>query len=262
MKGNPAGLMAWLPGVPTLKPASARVGITVVSDPHASSHYCRKTAVRAHVAEGIRRGHTATILPGDLVDGHYSEHGQYECSALGADAQVDELLDLLEPYEGHVYYVILGNHCNTHWQRSGVNIGELLEGRAGRRGRRDVRYVGARAGRVTLESSDGARVLVEMWHPGGRAPGSAMGKLHERCGRYRRGDEPDVVFVGHWHHFFHTVHSRGIHIVGCPSFQGEGSEFSRSMVGPSSVGGLFAEVSPRRSPTLPVDLALQYVPIE
>lgn len=243
--------------------AAERVGFTVVSDPHAGSDYTRRNAVRAHVAEGVRRGHVATILPGDLVDGHYDEHGKFECSDVGADEQVDNLLDMLERHRGHVYYLTLGNHCNTFWAKSGVNIGELLEGRAARRGRRDVRYVGARAGRVTLGSSCwSAGVAVEMWHPGGRNPGNVVSKVHERCGRYKRGHEPDVVFVGHWHTFAHTVHSRGIHIVTCPSFQGEGSEFSRSMVGPSCVGGLFAEATPRRAPHLPVGLALEYVPIE
>lgn len=224
---------------PPVSRAPKPVLLCVVSDLHAGSRYCLKKAIREHVRWCYAAGARHTLIPGDALDGFYDDHGTHLLTSTSADDQADEMLDAVPELPGNTVSFITGNHEDTYRKRGAGDVGELIEARAMARGRGDVRYVGERAGRVRVEG-----VEVELWHPNGGGGGNS-GPLHKRIAGYGRGQEPDVLLVGHYHAFAHVV-QRGVHGVMCPTYQAARSGFSRSMasLAPQAVGGLLLAVTP------------------
>lgn len=185
---------------------------------------------------GYNTGARATALSGDLLDGDYGEaHGRFEQSEAGFSRQAEALKAALPHLDGHTYYAIGGNHDHTYHNRAGVDVGAELEALFADRG--DFVYLGDRAGRFEHQG-----VTVELWHPGGGG-GANSGPLHRRIAGYGRGQEPDVLLVGHYHRYAH-VYQRGVHGVMCPTYQHGGSDFGRAMATEQAEGGLILHCLP------------------
>lgn len=237
--------------------AGAPVTVGVVSDPHFGSRFCRREAIRRHIATCKAAGASLIVLPGDLVDGEYDDHGRFEGSVVGLDAQVDDMLDTIEPDPTVIKAFILGNHCETYWNKVGANVGRSVLGAATQRGRgSEFLYLGDRFGRVVHQG-----LIIDLWHPGGGKPKIAYSKLEARAQGYARGQEPDLLFAGHWHTFGHfRSPGRKVHMFGCPTFQGSGSAYGNSFDAPQDVGGLL--VSAVRGDNGPRHVASAFFEIE
>ena len=61
--------------------------------------------------------------------------------------------------------------------------------------------------------------------------------VQKQIEKYSSGEKPAILLVGHWHTFVYCM-ERGVHGIACPTFQGGGSAFSKSLGGAPSIGGL------------------------
>jgi len=57
---------------------------------------------------------------------------------------------------------------------------------------------------------------------------------------YASGEKPNISLAGHWHMFNYCV-ERGVHLLACPTFQGGGSAYGKSLGGAPEIGGLILE---------------------
>jgi len=215
-----------------IKPIASRTTVGVVSDLHFGSRYQLgeqlDDCVRSFYAAGVRD----MLVPGDLLDGNYVGHGLFELSHVGLDNQADALLDGLPRLQGLRYHAIMGNHDLTFTTQNGVDTGEYLVNRFARRGRSDLLNYGNRGAYLRL-----GKTVVHLWHPGGGGSYARSYKLQKRVEAYSPGEKPHIVLAGHWHQFCY-VEERGVHAVACPTFQGGGSAFGKSLTGSPSIGGL------------------------
>ncbi len=207
-----------------------RYTIAVASDLHFGSEYIRRGALRDFATEAHERGITKVLVPGDLLDGFYDRHGKFQLSHVGITAQAMDLQENLPHLSGLTYDAILGNHDETYADMSGLNVGEYLSLKLQAAGRDDVRFHGEREAYLRVHGTEFC-----LWHPRGSFSQLAMRK---QILGFKPGTDPRFLLVGHWHHFDIVKHGRCLAIA-CPSFQGGGSPFGKSLPGHTTVGGFF-----------------------
>ncbi len=210
-----------------------RFQIAVISDTHFGSKYCLRKQLKEFVRHAYDRGCRHVLHAGDMLDGCY-RHGQWELTHHGVDDQIQDALDTLPRIDGLNYHYIAGNHDETFTAATGLDTGRLIQDRARASGRADLHYHGCRDALLKLGT-----VKIELWHP---RSGKAY-SLSYHLQNYIRdmpaasGRKPDLIFAGHWHTAVY-FEQRGIHACGCPTFQGGGSAFGKSLSGAPSIGGL------------------------
>ena len=205
--------------------------IAVISDTHLGSKYCLREQLidfihHAYYEEGIRE----ILHPGDVLDGNY-RHGVWEVSHSGLDAQAQDLFDTLPQLPGLTYHAITGNHDETFWDGAGLDVGKYLEGFFLTRGRSDLKFYGNRGAFLKIRG-----IVVHLYHPrsgSGYARSYGIQKMIEKY----TVTKPNVVAIGHWH-VFCQVFERGVYGIACPTFQGGGSSFGKSLGGSPAIGGL------------------------
>ncbi len=205
--------------------------IGVISDTHLGSKYCLREQLRDFVLYAYSQGVREILHPGDILDGMY-HHGMFEVSHVGLDDQAQDLFDVLPQLPGLSYRMITGNHDHTFQGHSGINVGQHLVRYFAERGRKDIHFYGNRSAFLRIKG-----VTIHMWHP---KKGSGYAKsysLQKRIEQYSSGEKPNVLLVGHWH-IFCQVEERGVHGIACPTFQGGGSDFSKSLGSAPAIGGL------------------------
>ncbi len=224
-------------GIPPVVGGKQTVG--VISDTHLGSKYCLREQLRdfinfAYYERGVRE----ILHPGDVLDGNYKKNGQlYECSHVGLDSQCGDLYDTLPQLPGLTYHGITGNHDETFWAESGHDAGLAIERYFksppdGRKPRYDLKFYGNRGAHINIK---GARV--HLWHPRSGSSYARTYQLQKLATKYVGGEKPHITLAGHWHVSAYCV-ERGIHMIACPTFQGGGSAFGKSLGGAPEIGGL------------------------
>lgn len=208
-----------------------RQTVGVISDTHFGSKYCLRAQIVEFVHHAYMRGAREILHPGDLVDGMY-RHGLWEVSHMGLDAQADDLLDTLPQLPGLNYRCITGNHDETFEDGSGVGFGHYLTTRAAQRGRSDIHFYGRRSAFIRV-----CGAVVHLWHPRGSLSYAKSYKLQKIIEKYSSGEKPHLLLVGHFHQTCHVL-ERGVHGFLCPTFQGGGSAFGKSLGGAPTIGGM------------------------
>lgn len=205
--------------------------VGVISDTHLGSKYCLREQLRDFVRYAYDQGVRQFLHPGDWLDGCY-RHGRFELTHVGIDAQTDDLIEVLPELPGVTYHGIEGNHDNTFRDDVGLDVGRYIEGRFRDAGRNDVRFYGSRGAMLRVRGA-----LFELWHPRGSGAYAksykSQVKIRDSFGPWK----PDVLLIGHYHTFNYTD-ERGIHAIMCPTFQGSGSSFGKSLGGTPAIGGL------------------------
>jgi predicted phosphodiesterase len=205
--------------------------VAALSDTHAGSKYCLRAQLREFVHYAYARGVRDILHPGDWVDGNY-RHGVFEVSHSGLEDQVGDLLEILPRLPGLKYHGITGNHDFTYTESTGVDVGRYITNRCKAEGRGDIQFYGDRGAFLRVGG-----VVVNLWHPKkGSAYATSYG-LQKRVESYGSGEKPAILLTGHWHRFCH-IYERGIHALACPTFQGGGSAFGKSLGGSPAIGGL------------------------
>jgi len=218
--------------VPPTVGKRARVG--VISDTHLGSKYCLRAQLKDFIHYAYSTGVREILHPGDWVDGCY-RHGLWELTHHGLDEQVQDLFETLPQLPGLTYHGILGNHDGTFAETIGVDVGDFMVSNFAAKGRRDVKIYGSRGAMLRLHGA-----VIHLWHPRSGTSYARSYQLQKMIEKYSAGEKPHVVLAGHWHIFCH-VEERGVHAVACPTFQGGGSAFGKSLGGAPAIGGLILE---------------------
>lgn len=208
-----------------------RQKVAVISDIHLGSKYCMRKQlqdfVQAAYAEGVRE----VLCPGDVLDGDY-RHGKFEMSHMGLDAQTQDLFEVLPKLPGLTYHCITGNHDFTFTEQSGVDVGQFVMGYFRERGREDIHFYGNRGAFLKIRGA-----VVHLWHPRSGVSYARSYAIQKHIEKYASSEKPHILLCGHWHVYCH-VYERGVHGIACPTFQGGGSAFSKSLGGAPAIGGL------------------------
>lgn len=236
--GERVGIGLVEPAVPTVKDTGIaptvgeRQRVGVISDLHFGSRYCMRPQIAEFVEHAYARGVREVLIPGDVLEGCY-KHAQFELTHSSLEDQCNDALETLPRKEGLAYYFITGNHDETFWAKTGVNVGRYLEHHFQDAGRRDLHFV-AEGDRQAYVKIRGA--VIDMWHPKVNCGYAVSYGVQNRISEYA-AIKPQILLIGHWHRFCY-VYQRGIHGIACPTLQGAGARFGKSLRGGPSIGGL------------------------
>lgn len=207
-----------------------RQTIGIISDTHLGSRYCLREQLRDFVHHAYAEGAREILHPGDVLDGMY-KHGIWELTHSGIDEQCRDLFETLPQLPGLNYRAISGNHDFTFSEGSGLDVGRHIEGYFRAYGRDDLHFYGDRSAYLRVGGA-----VFHLWHPKKGCGYARSYALQKQVESYASGYKPHVLLVGHWHVFAH-VFERGVHALACPTFQGGGSAFSKSLGGAPAIGG-------------------------
>lgn len=206
--------------------------VGVLSDLHAGSKYTLTRQTEDCVERMHRAGVRDILVPGDLLDGCY-KHGVFELRQSGIADQTRALSNTLPHLEGLNYHCITGNHDFTFAESTGLNVGQYIEGYFRDCGRRDIHFYGDRAATLSVGNTK-----VRLLHPTGSCSYAISYKLQKFVEAFDSGEKPGILLVGHYHRSCY-IYTRGVHAIACPTFQGPGSAFGKSLgLGPQAIGGL------------------------
>lgn len=208
-----------------------RQKVAVISDLHLGSKYCLREQLKEFVLHAYSQGIREILCPGDVLDGCY-RHGIFEVSHTGLDDQAQDLFETLPELPGLNYRCITGNHDFTFTERTGVDVGDFLMAYFEKRGRKDLHFYGNRGAFLKVHGA-----IVHLWHPCKGAGYARSYALQKHVEKYSSGEKPNILLTGHWHIYCH-VYERGVHALACPTFQGGGSAFGKSLGGAPAIGGM------------------------
>jgi predicted phosphodiesterase len=209
--------------------------VAVISDTHLGSKYCLRDYLQDFVHYAYDNGVREILHPGDILDGMY-KHGIWELSHHGIDEQTQDLFETLPELPGLTYHGITGNHDHTFTMGNGIEVGPYIEGYFAKRGRNDFFIYGNRGGAHLKVKG----VRVHLWHPRSGGAYALSYPLQKKIEGYAPGNKPQILLAGHWHSYV-SLSRRGMYAFACPTFQGGGSEFSKSLTTDPSIGGLLLE---------------------
>jgi predicted phosphodiesterase len=208
--------------------------VGVISDTHLGSKYCLREQLVDFIEYAYERGVREILHPGDILDGMY-KHGVWELTHHGLDEQTQDLFETLPQKKGLNYRAICGNHDHSLTMGCGVDVGPFIENYFSARGRRDFHSYGNRGAYLKVHG-----VLVHLWHPRSGGAYALSYPLQKKIENYAPSAKPGLLLAGHWHSYV-QMFKRGIHAFACPTFQGAGSEFSKSLTGDPAIGGLLLD---------------------
>jgi predicted phosphodiesterase len=208
-----------------------RQKVAVISDTHLGSKYCLRPQLKDFIEYAYDQGVREILHPGDILDGDY-RHGKFEMSHMGLDEQTRDLFETLPRKKGLTYHAITGNHDHTFTAESGMDVGLYIERTFKALGRNDFRAYGNRGAFLRVRGA-----VVHLWHPRSGVSYARSYALQKHIEKYASGEKPNILLAGHWHVYCH-VYERGVHALACPTFQGGGSEFAKSLGGAPAIGGM------------------------
>jgi len=205
--------------------------VGVISDTHLGSRFCLRAQLKDFIHHAYAEGVREILHPGDVVDGDY-RHAKFEMTHMGLEEQARDLLETLPQLPGLTYHGITGNHDYTFTDSAGIDVGAYLSRFFVENGRTDLKFYGDRSAFVRLRGA-----VFHLWHPRSGNGYAKSYKVQRIIETYSSGEKPHVLLCGHWHVFCHVM-ERGVHGIACPTFQGGGSAFSKSLGGAPAIGGL------------------------
>lgn len=207
-----------------------RQKVAVISDTHLGSKYCMRAQLKDFIHYAYSQGVRTILHPGDVLDGAY-HHSVFELTHSGLEDQTYDLIETLPQLDGLTYHAITGNHDETFWKKSGVNVGRVIQAHFQDAGRDDFFVYGDRDAYLKV-----AGIIVHLWHPSGSGAYAKSYHPQKKIEAYT-ALKPQLLLCGHWHQYVH-IFERGVHAIACPTFQGSMSRFSRSLKGNQAQGGL------------------------
>jgi hypothetical protein len=205
--------------------------VGALSDMHFGSRYCLRSQLKDFVGYAYENGVREMLCSGDVLDGCY-KHGRFELSHHGIDEQTQDAIESLPTHPGLTYHAICGNHDQTFTSEVGVEVGPYIEHRFKAAGRTDLHFYGNASAYLRVRGA-----LVHLWHPKGGPAYALSYSMQKRIEAYSPGLKPDITLIGHLHKSCSAT-TRGVHGLLVPCFQGPGSAYSNSLVGPPVNGGI------------------------
>lgn len=188
----------------------------VTSDNHLCNRHSRLDVLRAAYDHFERQGIRHVFNAGNWIDGEARFNKTELVTPPGMDNQLDYMIDKWPVKPGIVTHFIAGDdHEGWYAQREGIEIGQYLQDRAQRQGRKDLHYLGYGECDVALIFGKGAAPM-RVVHPGGGSAYAISYTDQKRVESYQGGEKPRVELVGHYHKWNYG-YPREVHTVqvGC-----------------------------------------------
>jgi predicted phosphodiesterase len=205
----------------SLKLGTKNVRGLFMSDTHGGHKAYREDLMELAHKVAKRRKVDFVAHAGDICDGLYTHRPGhfFELDHIGADDQVNFMVDQLSGFDVPFYF-ITGNHTrNTFYKNAGYEVGFRLEEKI-----KDSKYLGNGHGRIELSSG----VTIDLLHPDGGTAYAISYKPQKWAEALEGGTKPDSAFIGHFHKAEYLFY-RNIHIfqAGCleaqtPFMKGKG----------------------------------------
>lgn len=170
-----------------------------IGDTHLASKYARLDALNAMYDIFEREGIREVFHTGNLVDGE-CRFNKYDLVAHGIDGQLECAANEYPHRKGVMTRFICGDDHEGWWaQREGINIGQVMEDRFRKKGRRDLSYIGYMEADVRLPSRSGNPTWVRPMHPGGGSAYALSYAPQKIVESLQGGEKPHVLLIGHYH---------------------------------------------------------------
>jgi len=205
--------------------------VGIVADTHFCSIHEKINELHTFYAICKKEGIKYVLNAGDLVSGWGIYHGQEnEVHTFGAKNQAGYVIKNYPKVEGITTYFITGNHDMSWWNKSGIDVGELISEK-----RNDMIYLGQYEGNLELGG-----VKFRLLHPDGGGSYALSYKAQKIAEQIPSGNKPHVLIFGHWHtsHYFFY---RNMHIFNAGCFEGQSLFLLRKGINPI-IGGWTAEI--------------------
>lgn len=199
----------------------------VIGDSHWGQRGQQKSFVNYIYELANKRGIKNVYHVGDISDGFYKNRPEhiYELFLLGADEQVNYIVNNWPHYDGITTHFIIGNHDETHIMNGGCNIGvAIVKGRKAL-GYEDFEYLGI--GYAPIQLTPNCRM--DLFHP---LDGSAYAISYsgqKYMDSLSGGDKPNIIFTGHHHKAMYFPY-RNIHYFEVPSMTRQSSWMKRKRI--------------------------------
>lgn len=219
--------------------------IGVVSDTHLCSNYEDIEALHHFYIFAKNEGCKCVLHAGDIVDGRgmFPNH-EFEIHTHGATAQANYVKGC---YPDHLpTYVCLGNHDNSHFKRSGVDIGQLIE-------TPKIKIIGNLQADIEISG-----IKFRLIHPSGGMPYSFSYRGQKIAEQIPSKEKPDVLIVGHLHisnYFFY----RNIHVINAGAFQRQTPYLTAKGINPT-IGGWIITLRHKDGQNIGIDLSFILFP--
>jgi hypothetical protein len=177
----------------------------ILSDPQYGSLYTNLGCIQAAYKTFRREKVSKVYMPGDIVDGEKMYKGQeYEIYAHGADAQVDEVINLHPHYKDIETHFITGNHDLAFWKNAGTDIGPKIaawDGNGNKLGgpRDDMFYHGQEEADIWIGPKGNKTIKLRMSHPGGGTAYAVSYRPQKYIEQISGGQKPHIILFGHFH---------------------------------------------------------------
>lgn len=170
----------------------------ILSDTHIGSSSFRQDALEEYYDILNERGIKTAFHCGDLISGNGVYKGQeFENDINGINKQCQFFVDVYPTLKDGVTIGVTGNHDLKQFQKSGVEVGELITLMMNNANRDDFEYLGRYTGRVVL---DDAGHTIDLTH---YTKGASAYTLSYRAQVRQRDEAPslraDILALGHKH---------------------------------------------------------------
>ena len=181
----------------------------------ADNHLCNKNA-RLDVLNNLydifaEEGITKVYNGGNMVDGE-ARFNRNDLLVFGMDRQLDYLVEHFPQRNNIVTEFITGDdHCGWWAQRECINIGEHIQDRFERAGRKDFRYLSNVEHDIALKHGTGEAVL-RIMHPGGGSAYAYSYTSQKIVESFQGGEKPAILLSSHYHKMDYCI-PRNVHVI-------------------------------------------------
>ena len=217
--------------------APIRFGVT--GDNHLGSKYARLDVLNALYDIWESEGVKTVYQCGNMIDGE-ARFNRSDLIVHGLDPQVDYFVEHWPHRKGITTHFITGDdHEGWYVQRENVDIGQMMQDRAERFGRTDLRYLGHMEHDLLFQQPKGS-AHVRLVHAGGGSAYATSYTVQKIVESYQGGEKPNVLLAGHYHKAEYG-YPREVHCVqvGCTEDQ---TPFMRKKKLEAHVGGAIVEL--------------------
>ena len=212
--------------------AGNKYRFAVISCTQIGSKYQQMTHLNTFYALCARKRINTVLHCGDVVEGEKIYRGQeYELFLHGADAQTNYVVDNYPKKKGITTKMILGNHDESFWKHSGVNVLKNIANV-----RDDIEYLGDYLAYVEIGG-----IEVALMHGAGGVAYARSYKLQKIVEQLAPERKPHMLFVGHWHVQAHIPAYRNVEAFSLGCFQSQTPFLTRLGLFPN-MGGLIIEM--------------------
>lgn len=202
----------------------------LVSDTHLCSKYQQLTHLHTFYEMMSRRGITTILHCGDISDGENVYKGHvYELFQHGANEQIEYVARHYPEYSGINTYYICGNHDESFYKRSGIDLGKYLSYQ-----RKDLIHLGFHGAYFNVRYT---KKLIYMHHGAGGVAYARSYKQQKIVEQFTPSQKPYIHLLGHYHTMNTLWSYRNVFSQMLPCFQTQTPYLKRKGLNPE-VGGM------------------------